>query len=306
MKQQPLVVVVLTQNEEANLPACLESLRGLDCPVFVVDSGSTDRTVEIAQALGATVVHHPFETHSRQWAWALSNLPGPPAWVLGLDADQRLSPELRDELVQLFADEPRRLRQTDGFYVRRRQIFRGRWIRHGGYYSKYLLKLFRPERVRLDEHDLVDHHFYVPGRVDRLRGDLIEENRKEEDIAFWILKHARYATLHAREELSRHGGAAVPLVPSLVGNPDQRVLWRKRAWYRLPLYWRSVLYFGYRYLLRLGFLDGREGFIFHFFQAFWYRLLVDVKLDDLRSGRWVEPPATGRQVNPSSADVQRP
>ncbi|HWQ14969.1 MAG TPA: glycosyltransferase family 2 protein [Roseiflexaceae bacterium] len=297
MTSSPLAVIILTYNEEANLPACLESLRGLDCHVVVVDSGSTDRTVEIARAAGAEVVHHPFETHATQWAWALSHLPWRAEWVLGLDADQRLSPELRQELARLFSSERQRLRQADGFYLTRRQVFCGRWIRHGGYYPKRLLKLFRPERVRLDERDLVDHHFVVDGPVGRLRGDLIEENRKEDDLVFWLQKHAHYAALHAREELARRDSrAAWPLQPSLFGSPDQRTMWLKQRWYGLPLYLRPFLYFLYRYILRLGFLDGTEGLIFHFLQGCWYRFLVDVYLDQLR--RQAAPVAAPERATP--------
>jgi glycosyltransferase involved in cell wall biosynthesis len=278
----PLAVIVLTFNEEANLDACLASVAPWAGELVVVDSGSTDRTLEIAGRYGATVVQHPFKTHASQWGWALANVPLRHAWVFGLDADQRVPPELHDELTQLFAGAQERLAGLDGLYVRRRQIFRGSWIRHGGYYPKYLLKLFRLPSVRLDEQDLMDHHFYVAGPTALLRHDILEDNQKEHDIAFWIAKHNRYAPLHAREELRRRREAAAwPLRAALFGSPDQRVIWLKSRWYRLPLYLRPFLYFFVRYVLQLGFLDGKQGFIFHFLQAFWYRLLVDIHLDDL-------------------------
>jgi glycosyltransferase involved in cell wall biosynthesis len=281
-----LTVAVLTFDEEENLPACLASLGGLECAVFVVDSGSTDRTVEIAESRGAQVLVHAFESHVKQWAWALGRLPEDTEWVLGLDADQRLSPELVQELKRLYTSAPEGLASFDGFYVNRRQMFRGCWIRHGGYYPKYLLKLFRATRVQLDERDLIDHHFYVVGKVGTLRGDLVEDNHKERDIAFWITKHLRYAPLHAREELARRTAAdAWPIQPALFGSPDQRTVWLKQRWYRLPLYVRPLLYFVYRYVVLRGFVDGRQGFIFHFLQAFWYRLLVDIELDSLLARR---------------------
>jgi glycosyltransferase involved in cell wall biosynthesis len=278
----PVSVVILTYNEEANLPACLESLRGLECEVFVVDSGSSDATREIARAFGAQVFEHPFESHAQQWNWALQNLPIATDWVLGLDADQRLTSELGQELIELFTVNSDGLDAIDGFYIKRRQIFRGRWIRHGGYYPKYLLKLFRRDRVSVDCHDMVDHHFWVNGATARLKHDLIEDNQKEADLAFWIEKHNRYAVLHAQEEWARRNGLKWPVQPSLFGNPDQRVAWLKQCWYHLPLYVRPFLYFFYRYFLRLGFLDGKQGFIFHFLQGFWYRLLIDIKIDELR------------------------
>jgi len=272
-----VVAVVLTFNEERNLPACLASLDGWCREVVVIDSGSTDRTTAIAREHGARVLTHPFETHARQWQWALASLPADAEWVLALDADQRVTAELRDAIAAAVprADADR----VDGYFMARRQIFRGRWIRHGGYYPKYLLKLFRRSAVVIDEHDLVDHHFRIAGRVERLRGDLVEDNQNEAAIFDWIEKHNRYARLQAREELR---GERSSVERRLFGNPDERVAFFKQLWSKAPRYGRSAGYFFYRYVLRLGFLDGKEGFVFHVLQAFWYRLLVDINIDEQR------------------------
>jgi glycosyltransferase involved in cell wall biosynthesis len=289
----PLTVVVLTRDEERNLPACLESVAGWAAEVFVVDSGSTDSTVAIAERFGARVVVHAFETHARQWKWALAELSIRTDWVLGLDADQRVTLELRDEIARRLAT-PQATDGPRGYYVRRRQIFRGRWIRHGGYYPKYLLKLFRLDAVSVDEADLVDHHFVVAGRTAKIPRDIVEDNQNEMAIAVWTAKHNRYAVLQAREELwaargARPGGAAL-----LFQSPDARVRWRKGVWCRLPLFVRPCLYFVYRYVFRLGFLDGKEGFVFHVLQAFWYRLLVDINLDEARATEATRPRAATR------------
>jgi glycosyltransferase involved in cell wall biosynthesis len=273
-----LSAIVLTYNEEQNLPACLSSMKLLGCPLFVVDSGSTDRTLEIAAQFGAMILEHPFTTHTEQWAWALKNVPLESEWVIALDADQAITSELALEIkTQIGAST------FDGLYVKRRQVFRKRWIKHGGYYPKYLLKLFRRDKVYLHDGDAVDHHFYVRGSCGKLHYDLIEANHKEDNISFWIEKHNRYSTLMAAaEQRERGGNFKFPIPPSLFGGPDQRVIWFKGLWSRLPLYVRPTLYFVYRYFLRAGFLDGKEGFIFHFLQAYWYRLLVDIKLDEIR------------------------
>jgi hypothetical protein len=115
-----------------------------------------------------------------------------------------------------------------------------------------------------------------------LEHDIVEDNRNEASIAAWTAKHNRYAVLQAQEQLARAAAAANGVRPALFGSPDERVLWLKQVWNGLPLYWRPALYFGYRYVLRLGFLDGREGFVFHVLQAFWYRLLVDINIDEMR------------------------
>jgi glycosyltransferase involved in cell wall biosynthesis len=272
-------VIVLTFNEERNLAACLSSVSGLTTDVFVVDSGSTDRTMAIAAEFGAQAVVHPFETHTRQWQWALSTLPIRSQWVLALDADHVLTIELKASISEKLPSWTAAGTPVGG-YLNRRQIFRGRWIRHGGYYPKYLLKLFRRDAVVLDEDDLVDHHFHVTGETALLAGDLIEDNRNEREIAGWIAKHNRYAVQQAREEAAR--SADPDQRPTrMFGSPDERTRWQKRIWYRLPLYVRPFGYFIYRYVFRLGFLDGKEGFVFHFMQAFWYRLLVDINRDEL-------------------------
>jgi glycosyltransferase involved in cell wall biosynthesis len=242
----------------------------------VVDSGSTDHTLEIAAQFGATILEHSFTTHTQQWDWALKNVPLESEWVIALDADQEITPELAAEIGTQLGTS-----MFDGLYVKRRQVFRGRWIKHGGYYPKYLLKLFRRDKVYLHGGDSVDHHFYVRGVSGKLRYDLIEANHKEDNISFWIEKHNRYAKLMAADE--QRAGDEAPITPSLFGGPDQQVIWLKRVWSRLPLFVRPHLYFIYRYFLRAGFLDGKEGFIFHFLQAYWYRLLVDINLDEIRN-----------------------
>jgi glycosyltransferase involved in cell wall biosynthesis len=280
-------VVVLAFNEERNLAACLESVAGWAAEIFVVDSGSTDATVSIAREFGAEVVTHHFETHARQWQWALETLPLKSEWILGLDADQRVTPGLRGEIDALLGSGS----TVAGAFVRRRQIFRGKWIKHGGYYPKYLLKLFRREHVSVDASDLVDHHFIVKGPMIRLRSDIVEDNLNEAEIATWIAKHNRYAVLQAKQELL-HRADPVPF-GAVFGSPDLRVRWLKQVWGRLPLFVRPCLYVFYRYVLRLGFLDGKQGFVFHVLQAFWYRLLVDINIDELRGGNGDVPVAHG-------------
>jgi glycosyltransferase involved in cell wall biosynthesis len=276
MTPLPLSVVVLTHNEESNLPACLQSAAVLGCPLFVVDSGSTDRTVEIARHYGAHVETHAFETHSKQWLWAFENLPVRSEWLLAIDADQYVPADLAAEIrTVLTPGSPQELAgDVNGVYLNRRYIFRGRWLRHGGLYPKPLLKLFRRQHVRIDEYDLLDHHFY--------RCDMVEHNRKEDDIAFWSHKHIHYAAKLATEEVARRRGVVRRLVKGkFLGTPDERIVALKNMWAALPPYIRPLLYFLYRYVLRWGWLDGKQGLIFHFLQALWFRFLVDVSVEQL-------------------------
>jgi glycosyltransferase involved in cell wall biosynthesis len=277
----PLSVLVTTRNEEANVERCLQSVHGFADQVFVLDSESTDGTVEIARRYAE--VHTLAYDHSRiiPWIfqWGLDNLPLRNDWVLILEADQALTPELRQEIAALLA-RPDAVRE-DGFYIRRRQIFRGRPLRFGGYGSKVLLKLFRRSRSELDPVEQ-DTRVYVRGPVGRLRAPLEEHNVKEDSIQFYLQKHLRYAEAFAREELERRRHKlSWKIRPRLFGTPDERVLWLKDRYYRMPLFVRPALYFFYRYFLLLGILDGRNGFVFHFLQAFWFRLVVDIRLQEL-------------------------
>lgn len=277
-----VTAIVLTFNEESNLPACLESLRGWRQKTFVVDSGSTDRTVTLAQEAGAEVVRHPFETHAKQWNWALKNIPIQTDWVLCLYADYRISVELRATLCRILPKTPS---EVTGYYIPRKQIFRGRWIRHGTYWPRYILTLFRRDSAWSDERELVDCRFSVEGKTVHLKQPIVEQNEKERSVLFWLQKHLTYIELQAQEEyLRRHHRLGWKIRPSLWGTPDQKVLWWKRIWYRMPLLVRPFLYYGYRYVIRLGFLDGSQGALFHFLQGFWLRLMVDVRIRELERG----------------------
>jgi len=280
--QIPLSVVVTTRDEEANLERCLVSVRGFADQIFVIDSESRDRTVEIARRYAE--VHTLAYDHARiiPWIfqWGLDNLPLRNDWVLILEADQAVTPELREEIGALLT---RPEIAEDGFYVRRRQIFRGSPLRFGGYGSKLLLKLFRRSRAELDPVEQ-DTRVYVRGRVGRLRAPLEEWNRKEDSILFYLQKHLRYADAFAQEEFDRRSrNLPWKATPRFFGTPDERILWLKERYYRMPLFVRPALYFLYRYLFLLGILDGKNGLVFHFLQAFWFRLIVDIRLEELRS-----------------------
>jgi glycosyltransferase involved in cell wall biosynthesis len=276
----PLSVLVTTRNEEANIERCLQSVHGFADQIFVLDSESTDRTVEIARRYAE--VHTLAYDHSRiiPWIfqWGLDNLPLRNDWVLILEADQAVTPALCEEIGALLARSDMR---EDGFYIRRRQIFRGKPLRFGGYGGKVLLKLFRRSRSELDPLEQ-DTRVYVRGPVGQLQAPLEEWNLKEDSIQFYLQKHLRYAEAFAREELERRRrNLPWKTAPRLFGTPDERILWLKDRYYRLPLFVRPFLYFFYRYFILLGILDGRNGFVFHFLQAFWFRLVVDIRLDEL-------------------------
>lgn len=268
-----LSVLVPTLDEELNLPECLCSVEWAD-EVFVVDSFSRDRTVEIARSRGVQVVQHTFETYSRQKNWALDTLPFRNEWVLILDADERVTPELRCEIDATLQNTERA-----GFYVNRRFIFLGTWIRHAGWYPSWNLRLFRHRLGRYDDRE-VHEHVLLNGPVGYLRNDLLHLDRR--GLEAFVARHNRYSTLEAaarfKAERDAPDRARLPL--SLLASPVQRKrLLRERIWPRVPA--KPLALFVYMYLVRRGFLDGRAGLalcVFHAFQEF----MVGLKLAELR------------------------
>lgn len=265
-----LSVVILTLNEEQNLPLCLQSLAEISAQVFVVDSGSKDHTREIAAAAGCTVFEHPFQGYAQQFNWALDNLPISTPFIMRLDADERLTPELAQEIISLL---PTLEERVGGLMLKRRVYFWGRFIRHGGYYPTWLLRVWRRGQARCEERWMDEHIVLSHGDILTLRNDIIDENHK--GLTFWTDKHNRYADREVLDlqALARGEGEEIP-----AGQAGRR-RWAKQSLYaKSPLFLRAFLYWLYRYVVRLGFLDGVPGLVFHFLQGFWYRFLVDAKL----------------------------
>jgi len=274
-----LSAIILTYNEEGNLPACLESMKALDCEIFVVDSGSTDRTVEIARIGGARVVQHPFDNYAAQRKWAQRNLRIKSDWVLHMDAAERLTPELVIEINKLPQQPPEGI---DGFLLCKRIIFMGRWMKYGGYYPSYHLRLFH-KRKGFCEDRLYDQHFLVNGKIRSLKHDYIDVITS--DLSTWTLRHTRWAELEAREIMGT-GNRGQYVRPALLGNPIERRRWlRENLYGRCPLFVRAFFFWCYRYFVRLGFLDGVEGLIYYVLQGFWYRFYVDAKVFEASKAR---------------------
>ena len=290
MKNRSLVVILLSFNEEKNIGACLDSVAALAAPVFVVDSFSTDRTTEILRERGIAFVQHPFGDYAAQRNWAQANCPFPAPWVLHLDAGERVSPELVRWIDEHFDPEA----AVNGYLFSRRTLFMGRWIRHGGHYPSYHLRLFRPAQGHC-EAKAYDQHFVCAGPLQTApRGaDIID--LVSNDIAAFSAGHLRWALVEAVERVARHMPAG-EVAPRFWGNPIERRRWLKSAVFdRAPLFLRAFLYFLYRYFLRLGFLDGAPGLAFHFLQGCWFRFLVDTAILEIRL-RQKETGASLRQV----------
>jgi glycosyltransferase involved in cell wall biosynthesis len=275
----PISVIVLTFNADATIGATLESARRISDDVHVVDSYSTDRTLEIARAAGATVTQHPFEHYGAQRNWSIETLPLKHRWQLHLDADERLSDELIAELEQLFARELPA--DIAGYYIPRLVHFHGRPLRHGGMYPIYHLRLFRSGSGRC-ENRKYDQHFMVDGLTGKLGSPMIDDIRIS--LGEWTNRHNRWADAEVDELLAPTHGV---IAGDKSGDPVAEKRAQRGYYYRQPLFLRALLLFLYRYIWKRGFLDGREGLIFYVLQTFWFRFLVDAKLYERRK-------ATGR------------
>lgn len=276
--------IILTYNEEIHLSRLLASIKDLKAPIYILDSGSTDKTLEIAEQFEAVVKVNKFENHPKQWDFALKNFDVKTPWIIGLDADQIVTAELFN-LLKNFKDED--YKDINSIYFNRKNFFQGTWIKHGGYYPFYMLKMFRTGVGFSDLNENMDHRFVVPGNsIIWKNGYLLEENLKENDTDFWIAKHKRYSKLIAEEEYERtFSNRSQTVNPIFFGNPDQRRAWFKRMWWNLPLGLRPYLYFSYRLIFKLGILDGKTGIYFHYLHALWFRKLVDKELKTLINTR---------------------
>jgi glycosyltransferase involved in cell wall biosynthesis len=271
----PVSIVILTFNSADTIGATLASVKTLSDDIHVVDSGSSDATLEILRAAGVSLHTHPFESYGAQRNWAIDTLPFKHHWQLHLDSDERVTPELAEELRLLFAGGGP-AESIAGFYVPRLVHFHRRPIRHGGMWPIYHMRLFRSGRGRCETR-AYDQHFYVDGASAKLAHPMIDDIRLP--LGEWSARHIRWADAEVSEMLNPSGSA---VIAGGSGDPV-RAKRRLRGWYnRAPLLLRALLLFLYRYVLRLGFLDGRWGLIFFVLQTFWFRFLVDAKLIERR------------------------
>jgi glycosyltransferase involved in cell wall biosynthesis len=281
----PLTVIVPVRNEAHNLTRCLEALKGVG-EVFVVDSGSTDDTEAIARSYGAKVVQFHYRGGwPKKRQWAMDTLPLAYDWILLLDADEVLTPELFDEIRIAIQD-----RNTDGYYIALEMYFLGRRLRHSGA-SFWKLSLFRKGRgryeCRLEDQDQsmadmeVHEHVVIPGTTRKLSHSLVHHN--VESLSRYIQKHNEYSNWEARVWLDG-GHSGDEIQPSLLGTQAQRRRWLRRRFLMVP--GSPVLFFVYKYVFHLGFLDGVSGLIYCVFQGIQF-FHIKAKVYELRTARTV-------------------
>lgn len=275
-----LTVVILTKNEAIHIGRALENLKGLAKDVVVVDSFSTDDTVAIAEAHGAVVLQNRFINYAKQFQWALDNAEIRGAWVMRLDADELIEADLRAELERTL---PTLTEDIVGINLKRKHIFMDRWVRHGGRYPLVLLRIWRQGKGRIEDRWMDEHMVVWGGKTITLNGGFADHNLN--DISFFTTKHNAYATREAIDVLiqRRHLAPRDEALSSKSASAQAALkrLLKESVYNRLPFTVSALLYFLWRYIFQLGFLDGRSGLVYHFLQGYWYRFLVGAKLMEL-------------------------
>lgn len=289
-----LTVVILTKNEEKNIRKCIGSFHGIARRFVVVDSGSTDGTEVLCRQIDSELrttgsrldfYVHPWTSYADQLNWGLENTRITTEWSMRMDADEELLKELACEIEEKL-DGLRK--PINGVVLRRRTIFMGKWIRHGGRYPEFLLRIFRTGKARCEMKMMDEHMILSEGTMVTFDHDLMDNNQK--DLDWWTSKHNWYSNREVLDyQMSLEGDALKDEGSSSCQARIKRVV-KNGGYYRLPKFFRAHLYFLYRYWIRLGFLDGTEGRIYHFLQAYWYRFLVDAKMYQCeKTGVKIEP-----------------
>lgn len=298
--RKPCVVVLLTFNSVGIIRETVTAALRVSPHVYAVDSYSTDGTVQILEELGCTVVQRPFSNYSEQRNWAIAQVQDDYDWQLHLDADEVLDDTSVQEIGAVLKNGGA---PHDAYMLRRRDYFMGTMLRFSGV-NPWHLRLFRRGAGQCEKR-LYDQHFILAGRghsTGRLRGFMHDKNALT--LTDWIGRHNRWSDAEAREKTGpQHVGDEV-LQPRLLGDARERTRFIKQLYYRMPIGVRAISYFFYRYFFRLGFLDGKPGFYFAFFQALWFRMLIDAKIYEMRKPE--DPNPTNLEVNASCANTTRP
>lgn len=280
-----LTVIILTKNEEKNLEKCIKSFRGIVKRFVVIDSFSNDKTKELCEKLDEKLkkINSRLDFYQNEWIdyatqlnWGLTHTNITTKWSMRMDADEELTKELAAEINQKLSSLNSSI---NGIIVRRRLIFMGKWIKHGGRYPEFLLRIFRTGKAVCEQKIMDEHMILLEGHCIKFENDLIDNNQK--DLDWWIAKHNWYSNREVLDYQITLKNKADELLQSNNQTNKQAALKRRfknGGYYRLPKFWRAHIYFIYRYYFKLGFLDGPEGKIFHFLQAYWYRFLVDAKM----------------------------
>lgn len=274
-----LSVIILTYNEEIHIRRCLENVKQFASKVYVVDCFSIDRTAQIAKELGAEVIEHEWPgNQAEQFNWALDNLPITTEWILRLDADEYLLPGLIEELLEKLPVIPE---SVSALSLSLSHAFCGKILHHGIVNNIRIIRIFRKGKARYEKRLMDEHLSVLSGETIDMKNQFVDDNRMP--IGLFIDKHNGYATREAALLLdAEYHLTNMDSLPQDYGREVEKKRTQKARYARMPLFWRAFGYFVYRYIIKLGFLDGKEGFLWDFLQGWWYRTLVDAKVYEIK------------------------
>lgn len=274
-----LSVIILTYNEEIHIRRCLENVKQFASKVYVVDCFSIDRTAQIAKELGAEVIEHEWPgNQAEQFNWALDNLPITTEWILRLDADEYLLPGLIEELLEKLPVIPE---SVSALSLSLARTFCGKILHHGIVNNIRIIRIFRKGKARYEKRLMDEHLSVLSGETIDMKNQFVDDNRMP--IGLFIDKHNGYATREAALLLdAEYHLTNMDSLPQDYGREVEKKRTQKARYARMPLFWRAFGYFVYRYIIKLGFLDGKEGFLWDFLQGWWYRTLVDAKVYEIK------------------------
>lgn len=267
-----ITVIILTYNEEKHIERCIDNVQRIAKKVYVVDSFSTDRTCEIAQAHGAIVLQNKYVNQAQQFQWALDNIQIDTEWTMRMDADEYLTEELIEELGEKL---PSLSDTTSGCRFPRAVVFLGRKLRYGKIHKILILRLWRTGKVKMEQRWMDERCYVTEGNIVDFKSEFIDENLN--GLTEWTQKHNHYSN---REIVAAYEGYWNEVVSESNNELENRNK-EKGEYYKLPKFIRAFIYFFVRYICFGGFLDGKPGFIWATLQAYWYRYLVDAKIEEM-------------------------
>lgn len=281
MDKVELAAVILTKDESKHIERCLKSLKNIVDDIVVVDSFSTDNTKEKAESFGARVIQHPWKNYATQLNYGIYECGITADWIWRIDADEFIEAPLGEKVKEYIQIAPE---NVNGIYVRKRIDFMGRPLLHGGWYPSYHLKVFRRGHGDCENRWMDEHIRLFDGETISINeGNQVDANLN--DLTWWTEKHNSYATREMADILMTEydlDERAQEVVPRFFGTEEQRKRWLKLKYIKAPLFVRPFINFFIRYILKGGFLDGKQGFIWHILQGFWYRMLVDAKVYEIK------------------------
>lgn len=270
-----LTALILSYNEEKHLERCINSVKNFSKRIIVIDSFSNDRTLDICKKYEVEVFQNKFINHAKQINWGLENININTKWILRIDSDEIASENFGKNIYKFFSNLPE---EVSGLSINLKLIFFKKEITFGGVFPQRKVRIWKTDKGKCDD-SWMDEHINVEGKIFHFNEDLTDINLN--DISWWINKHNNYATREAISFFLNQKNKSIP--KNIILSSKLNKFFKFKVYYNFPIGIRAFILFIYRYILRLGFLNGWQGLVFHSLQGFFFRFLIDVKIKDIKT-----------------------